>query len=201
MDSANNEDMSKSESYTFNFISSMSLKCAIDLGILYAFHHRSHPTTLPELATALVVPASKAAFLGCLVAVLAHTGFLSCQKLASEENQISEDEAEELGLEYSLTPASFAIVKGQSLDLSPKVLLTLDPTFVERFHCMSEWFKSNSENCWSSSRTPLHMKHGKSFWEIKIQDEKFSWRMNAAMASNGPGMARLMMWTSVGAAV
>ncbi|KAI6697301.1 hypothetical protein NL676_017420 [Syzygium grande] len=43
---------------------------------------------------------------------------------------------------------------------------------------------------------PIHMKHGKSTCEIKVQDEKFNRCMNAAMVSNGPLMARLM-WKSV----
>ncbi|XP_030462833.1 trans-resveratrol di-O-methyltransferase-like [Syzygium oleosum] len=202
MDRSYDGEMSESEifrahahvwSHTFNFISSMSLKCAIELGIPDALHCRGRPMTLPELAAALSVPASNAAFLGRLVAVLVHTGFLSRQKPAPEKNQISEDEAVELGFEYSLTPASYAIVKGQSLDLSPIVLLTLDPIFVDPFHCMSEWLKSDSEIGLSSSRTPLHMKHGKSMWEIKVQDEKFNRCMNAAMASDGPVIARLMM--------
>ncbi|KAI6697300.1 hypothetical protein NL676_017419 [Syzygium grande] len=92
----------------------MSLKCAIELGIPDALHHRSCPTTLPELATALSITASKATFLGHLMAILVRTGFLSRRKPASKKNQISEDKAEELGFGYSLTPASRAIGKGNS---------------------------------------------------------------------------------------
>ncbi|XP_048127038.1 trans-resveratrol di-O-methyltransferase-like [Rhodamnia argentea] len=182
-------------SHTLNFISSMSLKCAIELGVPDALHRHGHPMTLPELAAALSVPASKTAFLGRLVAILVHTGFLSHQKSASGSDRTSEeDEADELGFEYSLTAASLAIVKGQPLDLSPIVLLTLDPIFVDPFHCMSEWLKSDSDTGSPlSSRTPLHMKHGKRMWEIKVQDEKFNRLMNRAMASDGPVMARLIM--------
>ncbi|KAL3754675.1 hypothetical protein ACJRO7_001864 [Eucalyptus globulus] len=204
MDRAYNAETNESECETFrahahvwrhafNFISSMSLKCAIELGVPDALHRRGHPATLPELATALSVPTSKTTVLGRLVAVLVHMGFLSRQKAAPESNGMSEHEADELGFEYSLTPASCAIVKGQPLDLSPIVLLTLDPIFVDPFHCMSEWLKSDSETGSPSLRTPLHMKHGKSMWEIKAQDKKFNQRMNRAMASDGPVMARLIM--------
>ncbi|KAL3754673.1 hypothetical protein ACJRO7_001862 [Eucalyptus globulus] len=94
--------------------------------------------TLPELTTALSVLASKAGFFGRFLAVLVYTGFLSWRKLAFEKNR------------YSLTPA--AIAKGQSLNLSPIILLTLDLIFIEPFHYMSEWLKSDSENGLSSSR-------------------------------------------------
>ncbi|KAI3439869.1 uncharacterized protein J3R85_004287 [Psidium guajava] len=147
---------------------------------------------LPELAAALSIPASRIAFLGRLVAVLVHIGFLSHQKPASGSDKTSEEEADEPGFEYSLTLASRAIVNGQSL--SPIVQLTLDPIFIDRFHWMSEWLKSDSDSSSpSSSRTPLHMKHGKSMWEIKVQDEKFNRRMNSAMASDAPVMVRLIM--------
>ncbi|KAF8043362.1 hypothetical protein BT93_A1642 [Corymbia citriodora subsp. variegata] len=202
MDAANSGVMSESEifrayahvwTHTFNFISSMSLKCAIELGIPDALHRCGHPMTLPELATALSVPASKEAFLGRLVALLVHTGFLSRQKLASGNNQISADKADELWFEYSLTPASRVIVKGQPWDMSPIAMVMLNSLLVDPFHCMSEWLKSDSEIGPSSFRTPFDMMHGKGLWECASQDEKLNRCINEGMASDGPMMARLIM--------
>ncbi|KAL3754674.1 hypothetical protein ACJRO7_001863 [Eucalyptus globulus] len=202
MDAANSGEMSESEifrayahvwTHTFNFISSMSLKCAIELGIPDTLHRCGHPMTLPDLATALSVPASKAAFLGRLVAVLVHTGFLSCQKPAPRNNPISEDTADELGFEYSLTSASRVIVKGQPWDMSPIAMVMLNSLLVEPFHCLSEWLKSDSDVGPSSLRTPFDMKHGKGLWEYASQDEKLNRCLNEGMASDGPMMARLIM--------
>ncbi|XP_030462442.1 trans-resveratrol di-O-methyltransferase-like [Syzygium oleosum] len=169
--------------HAFNSIYSMSLKCAIDLGIPDALHPHGHPMTLPELAAALSVPASKAAFLSRLMAVLAQTGFVSQRKSAAKNDQ------EQLGLTYSLTPISQAIRKGEPGDLSPMVSFILDPIIQGPLHCLGEWLKSES----LSPRTPFVMKHGKSLWEYTAQDEGLNRSVNEAMASDGPVTMRLMV--------
>ncbi|KAI3439868.1 uncharacterized protein J3R85_004286 [Psidium guajava] len=194
MDSVDNGVMSERESeivqahahvwtHALNSIYSMSLKCAIELGIPDALHHHGHPMTLPELGTALSVPVSKVAFLRRLMAALAQIGFVSQRKSAAKNDQ------EQLGLAYSLTPISRAILRGEPGGLSPLVSFILDPIIQGPLHCLGEWLKSESP----SPRTPFLMKHGKSLWEYAAQDEGLNQSFNEAMASDGPVIARLMV--------
>lgn len=192
MDSVDTGVMSESEivqararvwTHAFNSIYTMSLKCAIELGIPDTLHHHGHPMTLSELAAALSVPPSKAAFLRRLMAVLAHAGFVSQRKSAAENDQ------EQLGLTYSLTPISRAILKGEPCGLSPVVSFLLDPIVQGPLHCLGEWLKSKDP----SKRTPFFVKHGKSLWEYAAQDKGLNLSLNEAMASDGPLIARLML--------
>ncbi|XP_048127040.1 trans-resveratrol di-O-methyltransferase-like [Rhodamnia argentea] len=192
MDSVDNGVMSESEivhahahvwTHAFYSVYSMSLKCAIELGIPDALHRHGHPMTLPELAAALSVPASKTAFLRRLMAALAQTGFVSLRESAAKNDQ------EQLGLAYSLTPISHAILRGEPGGLSPMVSFMLDPIIQGPLHCLSEWLKSESP----SPRTPFLMQHGKSLWEYAAQDERLNRSLNEAMASDGPVIARLMV--------
>ncbi|KAF8043364.1 hypothetical protein BT93_A1644 [Corymbia citriodora subsp. variegata] len=192
MGSVDNGVMSDSEivqahahvwTHAFNSISSMSLKCAIDLGIPDTLHHHGHPMTLPELAAELSVPTSKVAFLRRLMAVLAQTGFVSQGKSAAKNDQ------EQLGLTYSLTPISRAILKGEPGGLSPIVSFVLNPIIQDPLHCLGEWLKSES----LTPRTAFAMKHGKSLWEYAAQDVGLNHSLNEAMASDGPVIAKLMV--------
>lgn len=192
MESVDNGVMSESEivqaqahvwTHTFNSISSMSLKCAIELGIPDTLHHHGHPMTLTKLAAKLSVPNSKVTFLRRLMAVLAQTGFVSQGKSAASNDH------EQLGLTYSLTPISRAILKGEPGGLSPMVSFILGPVIQDPLHSLGEWLKSESP----SPCTPFVMKHGKSLWEYAAQDEGLNRSVNEAMASDGPMIARLMM--------
>ncbi|KAK3431290.1 hypothetical protein EUGRSUZ_E02637 [Eucalyptus grandis] len=60
--------------HTFNFISSMSLKCAVQLRIPDVIHDHKRPMTLLELASALQIHPSKMTCLYRLMRVLVHSG-------------------------------------------------------------------------------------------------------------------------------
>ncbi|KAK3184054.1 hypothetical protein Dsin_031340, partial [Dipteronia sinensis] len=90
--------------YTFNFMNSMALKCAVELRIPDLIHNNGQPMTLSKLVTALHIIPNKADSLRRLMRILVHSGFFTRQKT-------SESEHEE---EYGLTPASkLLFVKGR----------------------------------------------------------------------------------------
>ncbi|KAL2522076.1 Trans-resveratrol di-O-methyltransferase [Forsythia ovata] len=82
--------------HIFNFINSMSLKCAVQLGILDIIYKHGKPTTLAELVEALLMNKAKAQSVPRLMHILIHLGFFMKAKISKGE--------EETG--YWITPAS-----------------------------------------------------------------------------------------------
>ncbi|KAL8510943.1 hypothetical protein ACS0TY_017668 [Phlomoides rotata] len=112
--------------HVFNFINSMSLKCAIQLGIPDVIHKHGKPITLPELADALAINEVKSDGLHRLMRILVHSNFFEKVKISKEE----EEEA------YCLTRASRLLVRDEPLSLAPFALAMLDPVVVDPFHHM-----------------------------------------------------------------
>ncbi|MBA0598123.1 hypothetical protein Gorai_007899 [Gossypium raimondii] len=67
--------------HIFNYVSSMSLKCAVQLGIPDAIHNHGEPITLSELVSALGIVPTKASFTYRLMRVLVHAGFFATTKV------------------------------------------------------------------------------------------------------------------------
>ncbi|OWM91174.1 hypothetical protein CDL15_Pgr000117 [Punica granatum] len=80
------EDLFRAQSHIyhhiFNFIDSMSLKCAVRLGIADVIHSHERPITLPELAKALSIHPSRTASLGRLMRALVHSGIFAVTEVA-----------------------------------------------------------------------------------------------------------------------
>ncbi|GLT36828.1 hypothetical protein SLA2020_111810 [Shorea laevis] len=72
--------------HIFNFINSMSLKYAVDLGIPNIIHNHGCPMTITELVVALPINVAKAPFIHRLMCILVHSSFFTKQKLR-ENNQ------------------------------------------------------------------------------------------------------------------
>ncbi|KAJ6383583.1 hypothetical protein OIU78_026970 [Salix suchowensis] len=60
--------------HIFNFINSMTLKCAVQLGIPDVIHKHGKPMTLSELVSALPIHPSKTQYVHRLMRVLVHSG-------------------------------------------------------------------------------------------------------------------------------
>ncbi|XP_059304279.1 trans-resveratrol di-O-methyltransferase-like [Lycium ferocissimum] len=156
--------------HTFNYISSMSLKCAIQLGIPDIIHSHGRPMMLSDLVNAL--PINKAKGQECiyrLMSILVHGGFFIQTKINDEEG-------------YLLTPTSRLLLKDEPLSLVPFVQMQLDPIIMDSSHSLSEWFKN-------SDSTPFKTAHGKPFFEYAGVESRFNHLFNEAMASD----ARLVM--------
>ncbi|XP_020112168.1 flavonoid O-methyltransferase-like protein Os11g0303600 [Ananas comosus] len=89
--------------HLFVFLKSMSLKCAVELGIPDAIHRHGGPTSVPDLVAALDLPAARLPQLRRLMRMLAFSRIFT--------RQTSEDAAggEEEDL-YGLTPTSRLLV-------------------------------------------------------------------------------------------
>ncbi|CAI9754900.1 unnamed protein product [Fraxinus pennsylvanica] len=153
--------------HMFNFINSMSLKCAIQLGIPDIILKHGKPMTLLELVDTLPINKAKAHGVYRLMRILIHSGFFI-------EEKISENE-EKKG--YWQTPASRLLVKDEPFSLAPYLLVVLDPILTEPWHYVAEWFKDDQP-------TPFSTLHGRSFWGYASHDPKLNHLFNNAMAND-----------------
>lgn len=152
--------------HIFNFINSMSLKCAIQLGIPDAIHdHGPNPMPLSLLVSTLQLHPNKTEFIYRLMRLLTHSGFFVVQ----EEG-------------YMLTNSSRLLLKNNPCAVSPFLLSMLDSAIVEPWQFLSTWFQTDD-------RTPFKTAHGKPFWEYMGNMPKDGDAFNAGMASD----ARLVM--------
>ncbi|XP_072993084.1 trans-resveratrol di-O-methyltransferase-like [Typha latifolia] len=160
--------------HIFVYLKSMSLKCAVELGIPDAIHNHGGSIAHPELLAALSLPPSRSPHLRRLMRMLTHSGFF-----ATRRSPVSGDEEEEEEDVYLLTPLSYLLVNdNNSLSLSPFVLAALDPYIVHPSSSMSSWFRSGE-------RTPFQMVNGWGFWDMAGRDGKLNRIFNDGMASDG----------------
>jgi isoflavone-7-O-methyltransferase len=155
--------------HIYYFIESMSLKCALQLGIPDIIHKNNQPITLPQLVSALDIPVSKANFLQRLMRILVHSGVFDTTKM--HENQEEEEEG------YVLTSSSRLLLKDSPTNLSPAVIAILDPVLMSPWFSLGEWIQGKE-------RTPFEACHGMSFREYGKRNIKFINNLNEAMASD-----------------
>ncbi|KAK9019603.1 hypothetical protein V6N11_054119 [Hibiscus sabdariffa] len=144
--------------HIFNFINSMSLKCAVDLGIPDIIHNHGKPMTITELVAALpTLHPTKACNIYRLMRILLHSGFFAQQKLGDGDGEDG----------YVLTDASRLLLKDDPLSLKPFVKLQLDTILTKPWHFLGTWFQNN--DC-----TSFETAHGKTFWDYAAHDPKLS---------------------------
>ncbi|KAE8683231.1 Trans-resveratrol di-O-methyltransferase [Hibiscus syriacus] len=162
------QDQAHVWNHIFNFINSMSLKCAVDLGIPDIIHNHGKPMSVTELVAALpTLHPTKACNMYRLMRILVQSGFFARQKLS--------DESQEDG--YVLTSASRFLLKDDPLSLAPLVEFLLDPMLTKPWDFLSIWFQNND-------RTPFNTAHGKEFWEHDFCGTKLIDLLNKGMASD-----------------
>ena len=121
--------------HSLYYLTSMGLRCAIQLGIPSAIHHHlGGVTSLPDLMTALSLPPSKQPFLGRLMRVLVTSGVFA----AGDDPQV------EL---FRLTPLSRILVDGVVADdhhsQTSFVLAATSPFYTEAALGLADWFKKD----------------------------------------------------------
>ncbi|KAL5793691.1 hypothetical protein ACOSP7_002285 [Xanthoceras sorbifolium] len=161
---------------TFNYINSIALKCAVQLGIPDIIHNHGQPMTISQLVTALNILPNKADSLQRLMRILAHSGFFVQQKA-------SKDEQEE---EYTLTPASKLLLKDKPFKAAPFVHLILDPIISAPFHFMSTWFQNDDPTVFETA-------HGKTFWDCIAQQPKLKNVFYDAMSTDSQLISSVVM--------
>ncbi|KAJ3695248.1 hypothetical protein LUZ60_000625 [Juncus effusus] len=154
-------------SQIFSFYKSMSIKCAVELGIPDAIHKYGRPMSLSELLTALSLPQNKNPHLHRLLRVLTHTGFFR-EQLISGSDEVA----------YHLTPLSKLVISKSGLfNLSPFVGIELDYALVKPSLYLSNWFMQEDGHV-----GPFEMTHGCDLWQMTSQDSKLNQLVNDGMA-------------------
>ncbi|KAG8373810.1 hypothetical protein BUALT_Bualt11G0063800 [Buddleja alternifolia] len=155
--------------HIYNFINSMSLKCAIQLGIPDIIHSHGTPMNLLDLTNALSINKAKSPCVDRLMRILVHS------KLFIKEEK-----------GYWLTPASRLLLRNDPFSLAPYALFALDPILTDPCHHLSEWFQNDDP-------TPFMTTHGTTCWEHTRQNPGMNHIFNEAMASDARLVASLVI--------
>jgi trans-resveratrol di-O-methyltransferase len=159
--------------HILSYIDSMSLKCAIQLGIPDIIHNHGQPITLPELVSKLHIHPKKTSCVHRLMRLLVHSNFFS--KTIVHENPEEEKEV------YTLTPYSRFLIKDKVTSFSPSVQAMLDPVVVSSWQFLGDWFQG-------SEVTPFEKAHGMGFWDY-CESPEYNNIFNEAMASDSKLMS------------
>ncbi|XP_051135950.1 probable O-methyltransferase 3 [Andrographis paniculata] len=138
--------------HVFSFIHSMSLNCAVKLGIPDIIRRHGRPMSLSELVEALPIHKTKAHCIRRLMRLLVQS------KLFIKLDEIQE-KGKDKEVHYWLTPAASLLLKDNSMTVAPFVQLFSDPVMLKPWHHMKEWLESGHEG------SPFEMAHGRSIWE------------------------------------
>ncbi|KAK8349634.1 hypothetical protein V6Z12_A06G155900 [Gossypium hirsutum] len=155
--------------HIFNYVSSMSLKCAVQLEIPDAIHNHGEPITLSELVSALGIDPTKASFTYRLMRVLVHAGFFAKTKV----NKGEEKEA------YVLTLFSKILVKEKINCLSPFVVGMLCPALMMPWQFLGDWMQG-------TKKSPFEAANGKPFWDYMDHDPVDSKMINLVVKDCEP---------------
>ncbi|CAI9108259.1 OLC1v1007822C1 [Oldenlandia corymbosa var. corymbosa] len=167
--------------FNLQFINSMSLKCAVQLGIPDIIHQHVNqyhqPMTLHHLVNALPINPAKSQFIHRLMRILTHTGFFQKEKIGEEEG-------------YSLTPSSKLLLKDNPLCQTPFLMLNLDPVSMNPWHHLSQWLQENSN---VDGSTAFVTCHGKSPWELSGNEPRLNQLFNEAMICDSRLVSKLVI--------
>ncbi|MED6148518.1 hypothetical protein PIB30_053940 [Stylosanthes scabra] len=155
--------------HIFSYINSMSLKCAIDLGIPEAIHNYGQPMPLSQLISSLQIHPTKSQFIHRLMRILTHSGFFSKEISLKSELESS----------YALTDASKLLLKDHPMSLSPFLSAMLDPILTKPWYKLPAWFQNNSP-------TSFYMTHGMTLWDYASLEPTLNKYFNDAMATDTP---------------
>nr|B0ZB57.1 RecName: Full=Probable O-methyltransferase 3; Short=HlOMT3 [Humulus lupulus]ABZ89567.1 O-methyltransferase 3 [Humulus lupulus] len=155
----------------FNFINSMSLKCAIQLGIPDIINNHGKPMTISQLTLALPINRKKSPCVYRLMRILIHSGFFALQKAEVGEEGGGEEEG------YVITDASKLLLKDNPMSVTPFLLAMLDPVMTKPWDFLSNWFQNGDP-------TPFDTANGMAFWDYGSHEPKLARFFNDAMASD-----------------
>lgn len=148
--------------HTFNYVTSMSLRCAVQLGIPDIISNHDKPVSLSELVEALSVHHMKSSHVYRLMRILVHSRFFALQCDQDQEG-------------YVLTPSSKLLVKNHKSDISAFMLFLTDPFIVTPFNFMSSWLQG-------SESSPFEIAHGMNIFDYCSQHSDARTIFNTGMA-------------------
>ncbi|KAL2483384.1 O-methyltransferase family protein [Forsythia ovata] len=162
--------------HIFSFINSMSLKCAIQLGIPDIIHSHGKPMTLQELVDALPINKAKANGVYRLMRILINSGFFIEQKIANDEEIFG----------YWLTDASRLLLKDEPISLVPYLQVVLDPIMIEPWHHMREWLENDYTSAFETA-------NGRTFWDYASHEPKLNSYFIEAMINDSQWISSLVI--------
>ncbi|KAM0941777.1 putative trans-resveratrol di-O-methyltransferase [Dioscorea sansibarensis] len=164
--------------HMLRYLDSLSLKCAVELGVPDAIHNHGNPMTLSELIQALQIPTSRGPFLQRIMRILVNSGFFFSFKRKELDGSNEEDV-------YDLTTSSKLLIKGSTYSLAPLVVYISGLETEMAGQAMSAWIKRASDGDNDENETPFHVAHGgKGLFEFASERPEFNALFNEAMASD-----------------
>ncbi|KAI7756856.1 hypothetical protein M8C21_025041 [Ambrosia artemisiifolia] len=162
--------------HILNYATSMSLGCALELGIPDIVHKHGQPITIQELVSKLNLPIEKTLYLRRLMRLLIHSNFFSITNLHDQDDQAG----------YVLTAASKLLLNNTSKNqqnLLPFARLALDPHIVTPWKFLGKWFNENK------STNAFENAYGIPIWEFTNKNPKFNRIFNDGMESDSQTMS------------
>ncbi|KAK9152933.1 hypothetical protein Sjap_000413 [Stephania japonica] len=182
-DAAKLDDMLEAQAsiykHTFNYVNSMSLKCAVELRIPDIIHNHQKPMTHSELVSALQIPQSRSTHLYSLMRLLVHNGFFAMQKVHVHEYSQEQQEVEG----YVLTTISQLLLTNHGLF----PIAFLGPELLQPWQSLSGWLKG------ADGSTSFEAAHGKSLWEFGLENHDFLNMFNEAMAADSTFISSVLV--------
>jgi O-methyltransferase domain/Dimerisation domain len=154
---------------TFGYLKTMSLRCALDLGIPDAIDNNGQPMTLSELHTVLALPPSKKSHLSRLMRILTHFGFFTEKSTVGASTQVV----------YDLTAQSRLVTqKNESTNMLAFVRCQVNDIWLKPSEYMADWFMQDD------NRIPTELAHGSTLWEMSSVNPEVNKMFNDAMTSS-----------------
>ncbi|CAI0376162.1 unnamed protein product [Linum tenue] len=145
--------------HCLGYINSMTVHCAIELGIADAIHSHGQPIPLGELAAALNISRAKAPFLSRLMRMLVHLGYFV--QVEQEGCSVSNS--------YWVAPLSRLLLKDNPFSTRSIIFCSNHPNVVDPWRHMSAWFRADDDDAVDKQPTqpPLAFAHGgKKIYEL-----------------------------------
>ncbi|XVF07202.1 hypothetical protein REPUB_Repub06bG0118400 [Reevesia pubescens] len=157
--------------HTFNFVSSMSLKCAVQLGIPDIIHKYGEPITLSELVSATLI----------LPKLVAYTSSCACwfTQASLLKKIVDKDQEKEA---YVLTPFLQILLKDKMNCTSPFFVAMLSPAMMTPWQFFGDRIQGTKQT------RPFEAANGKAFWDYMDQDPEFKNLFHEAMESDSQMM-------------
>ena len=119
---------------SLSYLTPMSLRCAVELGIPTAIHRHGGAASPADLITALSLPSAKLPFIRRLLRLLAVAGVFTVDKTTAEER-------------YCINPVSYLLVDGipdeVHINHTSLVLACTSTRYLEAATGLAEWFKKD----------------------------------------------------------
>ncbi|OMO84864.1 O-methyltransferase, family 2 [Corchorus olitorius] len=161
--------------HLFRFISSMSLKCAVELEIPDIIHNHGQSMTISELAWALSIHPTKVHCLRRLMCILVHSGFFTEHDVSCRQSDLEKG--------YKLTLSLKLLLKDNInlLSARPLLLAVLDPILMKPWQHVSAWFQNDDDD--PSAFSIAY--YGQTLWDYAAHEPRLNHLFNDAMSSDG----------------